>query len=116
MEFDWKGLTPPANGQSTARWRGVRAARRGPYIFDLGRGADHRSVQQVIAAAEHHTAGRADRRTAQIREESYDGFPSETCNGGIDAVSWARSRRVHISREYAHRRRHARRARSRSEG
>src|SRR5271165_7389029 len=23
IEFDWKGLTPPATGQSTARWRGV---------------------------------------------------------------------------------------------
>src|SRR5271155_111953 len=23
IEFDWKGLTPPAPGQSTARWRGT---------------------------------------------------------------------------------------------
>jgi flagella basal body P-ring formation protein FlgA len=84
IAFDWKDLTPPAAGQSTARWRGV-----------VRRDADHPfsiwAVVRVTAPCERVIAAQTIRpdepiKASQLREESYQGFPSESCAVGIDGV------------------------------
>lgn len=84
MEFEWKGLTPPANGQTTARWRG-----------SVRHDVDH--IYSIWAAVKITVPCKRVIATGTIRpeipiveadveEESYDGFPSETCDTGIGAV------------------------------
>ncbi len=84
MEFDWKGLTTPANGQTTARWRGS-VRHDADHIYSIWatvkitvpckRVIATTTIKQEIPITE-----------ADVQEEAYDGFPSETCNTGIAAV------------------------------
>jgi flagella basal body P-ring formation protein FlgA len=84
MEFDWKGLTPPATGQSIARWRGV-VRHDADHIFSIW------AVVRLTVPCRRIISPQAIRPddpilSSQLMEESYEGFPSETCNGNIDAV------------------------------
>jgi flagella basal body P-ring formation protein FlgA len=84
MQFEWKGLTPPAAGQSTARWRGL-IRRDQDHTFSIWAvvritGPCNRIVAtQTIRPDEPITA-------SQVSEESYQGFPSENCAADISDV------------------------------
>jgi flagella basal body P-ring formation protein FlgA len=84
LEFDWKGLTPPGPGQSTARWRGV-----------VRHNVDHTysiwAVVRLTVPCKKIIAIQTIRpdepiMASQLQEESYDGFPSDSCDEGVGNV------------------------------
>jgi flagella basal body P-ring formation protein FlgA len=84
IEFDWKGLTPPASGQGPARWRGfVR--------HDVDHTYSIWAVVRLTALCNRILAVQAIRpgdpiTASQLQEEPYEGFPSEGCNGSVSNV------------------------------
>jgi flagella basal body P-ring formation protein FlgA len=84
VEFDWKELTPPAAEQSTVRWRGV-VRHDVDHAFSIWAAVKLTVSCRRIVAAE--TIRQEEPIAAsQLREESYDGFPSESCAESIDSV------------------------------
>jgi len=84
MEFEWKGLTPPAAGQSTARWRGV-VRHNVDHIYSIW------AVVRLTVPCKRVIATQTLRPdepivASQLQEEAYDGFPSESCNESIGQV------------------------------
>jgi flagella basal body P-ring formation protein FlgA len=84
VKFDWKGLTPPATGQSTARWRGM-VRQDVDHTFSIW------AVVRLTVPCTRIVAAQTIRQeepieAAQLREEAYDGFPSESCTGSIGSV------------------------------
>jgi flagella basal body P-ring formation protein FlgA len=84
MEFEWKGLTPPASGQSTARWRGV-------VRHDVDHSYSIWAVVRLTIPCKRVIALQTLRPdepilASQLQEESYDGFPTESCNESIGQV------------------------------
>jgi flagella basal body P-ring formation protein FlgA len=84
VEFDWKALTPPAAEQSTSRWRGV-LRRDENHAFSIW------AVVRLTVLCTRITAAEIIRpeepiTASQIREESYQGFPSESCRGNAGTV------------------------------
>lgn len=84
MEFDWKGLTPPANGQSPARWRGS-VRHDADHIYTIW------ATVKITVPCKRVIATTAIKpeipiAEADVQEETYDGFPSETCNSGVGTV------------------------------
>jgi flagella basal body P-ring formation protein FlgA len=84
VEFDWKALTPPAAEQSTERWRGV-----------VRRDVDHSfsiwAVVRITVPCTRIVAVQTIRQeepiaASELRAESYDGFPSESCTDTIGSV------------------------------
>ena len=84
VEFDWKGLTPPASGQGPARWRGfVR--------HDVDHTYSIWAIVRLTALCNRILAVQAIRpddpiAASQLQEEPYEGFPSESCNGNVANV------------------------------
>jgi flagella basal body P-ring formation protein FlgA len=81
MEFEWKGLTPPAIGQSTARWRGT-VRHDADHIYSIW------AVVKLTVPCKRIVAAETIRPDvpivdSEIRQEFYDGFPSESCNESI---------------------------------
>jgi flagella basal body P-ring formation protein FlgA len=77
VEFDWKGLTPPAAEQSTERWRGVLRQ-------DVNHSFSIWAVVRITVPCTRVLAVQAIRQeepiaASSVREESYEGFPSESC-------------------------------------
>ena len=77
-------LTPPAAEQSTERWRGV--VRR-----DVDHGFSIWAVVRITAPCTRIVALQTIRQeelitASEIREESYEGFPSESCTDTIGDV------------------------------
>jgi flagella basal body P-ring formation protein FlgA len=84
VEFDWKALTPPAAEKSTTRWRGV-LRRDENHAFSIW------AVVRITVPCTRITAAEIIRpeepiTASQIREESYVGFPSESCKGSAGSV------------------------------
>jgi flagella basal body P-ring formation protein FlgA len=84
MEFDWKGLTPPATGQSTARWRGV-VRHNVDHVYSIW------AMVRLTIPCRRIIATQTIRQdepivASQLQEESYDGFPAESCNQSISDV------------------------------
>jgi len=84
MEFEWKGLTPPASGQSTARWKGT-VRHDGDRIFSIW------AVVKLTVPCRRIIAADTIRPDvplveSDLHEESFEGFPSEGCGGGRSAA------------------------------
>jgi len=84
VEFDWKALTPPATEQSTERWRGM-LRHDGDHSFSIW------AVVRITVPCTRIVAVQNIRQdepitASQIREESYLGFPSESCADTIASV------------------------------
>jgi len=83
-EFEWKGLTPPGTGQSTARWRGV-VRHDADHVYSIW------AVVRLTVPCKRIVATvniRPDEPivASQLQEESYEGFPSESCNESIGSL------------------------------
>jgi flagella basal body P-ring formation protein FlgA len=77
VEFDWKGLTPPGAEQSTERWRGLLRQ-------DVNHSFSIWAVVRITTPCTRVLATQTIRPdepigTSELREESYDGFPSDGC-------------------------------------
>jgi flagella basal body P-ring formation protein FlgA len=84
MDFEWKGLTPPATGQTTARWRGV-------VRHDVDHTYSIWAVVRLTVPCKRIIATETIRpdvpiEHSEVQEESYDGFPSGACNSSANAV------------------------------
>jgi len=84
VEFEWKDLTPPASGQSTARWRGV-IRHDVDHMFSIW------AVVRLTVPCKRVFATQNIRPDepitgSQLHEESYEGFPSDNCSTGIKNV------------------------------
>lgn len=84
MEFDWKGLTPPATGQAVARWRGI-IRHDIDHIYSIW------AVVRITVPCKRIVATETLRPdepivASQLREDFYDGFPSESCTENINNV------------------------------
>lgn len=84
LEFDWKNIAPPGSGQSTARWRGI--VRR-----DMDRTFSIWAVVRITVPCKRVVAAEPIKpdepiTASQLQEESYEGFPSETCESKIENV------------------------------
>jgi len=84
VEFDWKGLTPPATEQSTERWRGVLRQ-------DVSHSFSIWAVVRITTPCGRVIATQTIRPDepigpSELREESYDGFPSEDCKDRTPSV------------------------------
>jgi flagella basal body P-ring formation protein FlgA len=84
MQFDWKGLTPPATGQSIARWRGV-IRRDQDHTFSIW------AVVRITAPCRRIVTTQTIRpdepiTASQVSEESYQGFPADNCAAAISDV------------------------------
>jgi flagella basal body P-ring formation protein FlgA len=84
VEFDWKDLTPPAAEQSTVRWRGV-------VRHDVDHAFSIWAAVRLTVSCTRIVAAQTIRQeepieASELREESYDGFPSESCRGSVGSV------------------------------
>jgi len=84
IEFEWKGLTPPATGQSAARWRGL-VRHDAEHVFSIW------AVVRLTVPCKRIFAIQSIRpdeliTASQLHEESYEGFPTESCHNGIAEV------------------------------
>ncbi len=84
VEFDLKGLAPPAEEQSTARWRGV-LRQDANHIFSIW------AVVRITVPCTRIVAAQTIRQeepiaASQLRQESYHGFPSESCGDRLGSV------------------------------
>lgn len=84
IQFQWKDLTPPPAGQQQSRWRGV-VRHDADHVFSIW------AVVRIAVPCKRIVAAQNIQRDEPIssdylHEESYDGFPSESCTADAAAM------------------------------